>query len=73
MNRTIGSIIVFAGLGIVVGAWSMSVQMPAEPGIANNDLMALRAMAFQGGCLLTLIGVIVLATAKIVAELRTRP
>jgi len=71
MNRfkMSGWTLVAVGVGVCISALAMNVTMPAEPDIANTDLMMQRELYLLVGAALFLAGVITVATNRICTAL----
>jgi hypothetical protein len=65
-----GVFLLVAGIAQMIGAGAMDVTTPADPSIANTDLMLQREMYFIGGGFAFIAGVILLAAERVCAHLR---
>lgn len=70
--RTMGWVLVAAGIIQMAIAGGMSVSLPNYSDTANLDLIAQRAMVFQGGGFAFVSGVIALAAARIAKTIQAK-
>lgn len=74
MNRykLAGFILLIVGVCQMIWAGSMDVTLPAEPDIANTDLMLQRELLFLGGGFAFIASVIMLGVERICDHLKQR-
>jgi hypothetical protein len=71
-QRIVGWILIVLGVGLMLIAGEMDVTSPADPSIANTDLMEQRLLMFIGGAATFLAGVIGLGVERLRSALVQR-
>ncbi|QCI92295.1 hypothetical protein [Novosphingobium sp. EMRT-2] len=65
-----GWLMLVAGVAMTIGSLAMDISAPGYDGIANMDAISRRAMVFEAGLALAVIGVVLATAGHVVTVLR---